>query len=281
MSANAASTVSDREFASFRSLIYEVAGIHLGESKRALLAARLARRVRQLGLASFSEYYDHVEREGEPELTRLLDAITTNETHFFREPRQFEAIERTVIPSWLEADRPRLVRVWSAGCSTGEEPYSIAMLLHDSLAARGWSIEILATDLSTRVLAQAEEGEWSIERAAEIPERYLKRYMLRGTGTKSGRMAAGDELRAMISFRRLNLNDARWDVEGSFDLIFCRNVLIYFDGESKRRVIARLLDRLAPEGLFLLGHSESLCGWNHGLRGAGPTMYRRPEAGGA
>ncbi len=273
--------VSDREFASFRSLIYEVAGIHLGESKRALLAARLARRLRQLGLASLSEYYDHVERAGEPELTRLLDAITTNETHFFREPRQFEAIEREVIPSWLESGRRRAARVWSAGCSTGEEPYSIAMLLHDRLAARGWSIEILATDLSTRVLAQAEEGEWSIERAAEIPERYRKRYMLRGTGAKAGRMAAGDELRSMISFRRVNLNDALWEVEGSFDLIFCRNVLIYFDGESKRRVIARLLDRLAPEGLFLLGHSESLCGWNHGLRSAGPTMYRRPESGAA
>ncbi len=280
MEGHAAAAVSDREFTLFRSLIYEVAGIHLNESKRALLAARLARRLRQLGLGTLSAYYDLVEREGEAELTHLLDAITTNETHFFREPRQFEAIESAVIPAWLaEPGRPQTVRVWSAGCSTGEEPYSIAMLLHERLVSRGWRAEIVATDLSTRVLAEAEEGEWSIERAPEIPELYLRRYMLRGTGSKTGRMAASDEIRSMIAFRRLNLNDAQWGVEGTFDLIFCRNVLIYFDAESKQRVISRLFSHLAPEGLLLLGHSESLCGWNQGLRSAGPTMYRKPEAG--
>ncbi|HSN69045.1 MAG TPA: protein-glutamate O-methyltransferase CheR, partial [Thermoanaerobaculia bacterium] len=195
MQAHGASAVSDREFDLFRSLIYDVAGIHLNESKRALLGARLARRLRQLGLATLSAYYDHLEKEGEAELTHLLDAITTNETHFFREPRQFETIERSVIPAWLEeGNRAHLVRVWSAGCSTGEEPYSIAMLLHERLVTRGWRVEILATDLSTRVLDQAREGEWSIERAVEIPEPYLRRYMLRGTGSKTGLMAAGDEI---------------------------------------------------------------------------------------
>ncbi len=276
MQGHATAAVSDREFDLFRSLIYETAGIHLNDSKRALLGARLGRRLRQLGLESLSAYYAHVAREGERELAHLLDAITTNETHFFREPRQFEELDRTVIPAWLAAQRPRAVRVWSAGCSTGEEPYSIAMLLHAALASRGWRVQIVATDLSMRVLAQAEEGEWSLARAAEIPEPYLRRYMLRGTGSKAGRIAAGDEIRSMISFRRLNLNDAPWPIEGTFDLIFCRNVLIYFDAESKRRAIASLLERLAPGGILLLGHSESLCGWNHGLRSVGPTMYAKP-----
>jgi chemotaxis protein methyltransferase CheR len=276
MSVDGACAVSDREFALFRSLIYDAAGIHLNESKRALLSARLARRLRQLGMATLSAYYDHVSREGEAELIHLLDAITTNETHFFREPRQFEALEKSVIPAWLAAERAHHVRVWSAGCSTGEEPYSIAMLLHDKLVTRGWTVEILATDLSTRVLDQAREGEWGIDRAAEIPEAYLKRYMLRGTGTKNGKMAAGDEIHSMVAVKRLNLHDDSWGVEGRFDLIFCRNVLIYFDAESKQRVLARLLDRLAPGGMLLLGHSESLCGWNQGLRSVGPTMYARP-----
>lgn len=278
MEAHASGMVSDREFTLFRSLIYEVAGIHLNESKRALLGARLARRLRQLGLDTLSAYYEHVAREGEPELTLLLDAITTNETHFFREPRQFDIIASSVIPALLAAHgRPKSIRVWSAGCSTGEEPYSIAMLLHDRLAVCGWDIEIFATDLSTRALAQAEAGEWRIQSASEIPPAYLRRYMLRGVESNTGRMAAGDEIRSLITFRRLNLHDRDWPLEGSFDLIFCRNVLIYFDAESKRRVLSRLVDRLAPDGLLLLGHSESLCGWNPGLRSIGPTMYGRSE----
>jgi chemotaxis protein methyltransferase CheR len=267
-----------REFKLFQKLIHDEAGIYLSDAKQALLVGRLAKRLRALGLASFEEYYERVALDDGEERVRMLDCICTNETHFFREPQQFTYLETTLVPA-LRAEGPRTLKVWSAACSTGEEPYSIAMLLmHHFPKSSGFKIEILGTDLSTRVLARAEKGVWPIERREEIPEAFLKRFMLRGQGAHSGEMKAGDDIRSVVRFARVNLNEEGLDVGGPFDLVFCRNVLIYFDPTSKAAVIRRLLKRMTPKSHLFLGHSESLLGMNEWVRRVGPTVYR-PEAG--
>ena len=278
-SAWALDPITDRQYTLLRQLVHREAGINLGPAKRELLVGRLSRRLRELGLTSFGDYYDYVVgRGGVAELTQLLDLVATNETHFFREPAHFDFIERQLCSAWAagaEAGaRSRTVRLWSAACSTGEEPYSLAMLLLARLPAEaGWSVEILATDISTRVLQRAEAAVWPGEKAREIPTPYLKRFMLRGVGTQEGRMKAGPELRAAVQFRRLNLNDDRYAVGAPFDMIFCRNVLIYFDPPTKAGVVRRLSEHLAPGGHPVLGHSESVHGMTTGLRTVGPTVY--------
>jgi len=273
--------ISDREFSLFQKLIYGEAGIHLAPHKKALLEARLSKHIRELGLDSFGAYYKRVaeERDGE-ELVHMLDRVSTNETHFFREPRQFEFLEGGVFPEWhAQANagaKPKRIRLWSAGCSTGEEPYSIAMLLFEHFPpANGWELEILATDLSTRVLDRARKAVWPIDKSREIPEQLLKRYMLRGTGSQHGNMKAGPQILSLIRFERVNLNDETYSITGKFDAIFCRNVLIYFDTQSRARVIDRLLDYLDPSGYLFVGHAESLTGVTERARHVLPTIYRR------
>jgi chemotaxis protein methyltransferase CheR len=266
-------TLTTKEFRLFQALVHREAGIALSYQKRALLVGRLAPRLRALSLESFGAYYDHVQGD-HVELVRMIDSICTNETHFFREPKQFAFLENDVLPAWRAAgdagSRPKQVRVWSAACSTGEEPYSIAMTLAAHLP--GWSIDILGSDLSTKVLERAAAGIWPVERAAEIPVHYRKTFMLRGHGPQEGKMAARPELSSLIRFVRVNLHHDSYPVGGRFDLIFCRNVLIYFDIPSKNRVIDRLVDRLDPHGYLFLGHAESLN--NHDrVQAAGPTVY--------
>lgn len=271
--------VSDREFALFQKLIYREAGIHLVPAKKALLEARLTRRLRELSLSSFAAYYRHIlDADHSDELIVLLDRIATNETHFFREPKQFEFLENEVFPAWKERNQSaggtRHIRVWSAACSSGEEPYSLAMMLWNHFPpGSGWDFEILATDLSTRALGTGATGIWPIDKASEIPQDYLKKYMLKGTGEQSGNMKAGAELRSVVRFERLNLNDDDYPVAENLDLIFCRNVLIYFDTQSRARVIQRLLDRLAPNGFLFVGHAESLTGVTDRVRYVVPTIY--------
>jgi len=271
-------TLSTKEFRLFQSLVHREAGISLSDQKRALLVGRLAPRMRELEITSFGAYFDRVSSDA-VELVRMIDAVCTNETHFFREPKQFTFLEQEVIPRWRAAaergERRRDVRVWSAGCSTGEEPYSIAMTLAANLP--GWNVEIVATDLSTKVLDRAAAGIWSIDRAEEIPPHYRKTFMLRGSGPQAGKMAARPELSSLIRFARVNLNHESYPVAGRFDLVFCRNVLIYFDGPSKQRIINRLLDRLDPHGFFFLGHSESLNSFDR-VRAAGTTVYTLAES---
>ena len=271
--------ISAKEFALFRDLIQRESGIFLSEAKKALVVGRLGRRLRELGLRSLAAYYRLLVEGDEQERTRMLDCICTNETHFFREPRQFEFLEQRVFPDWAAraaAGRPRRIRAWSAACSTGEEPYSLAMtLLAHFPPSSGWTLEILASDLSTRALDQARAGLWSVDKAREIPERYLKAFMLRGTGAQEGVMKAGPEIRSLLRFQRVNLNQDRYPVQGPFDLVFCRNVLIYFDVASKARVVHRLLDELAPGGYLFLGHAESLTGLSDRGRSVGPTVYVR------
>jgi len=269
--------LTTKEFRLFQSLVHREAGISLSDQKRALLVGRLAPRLRALSIASFGAYFDRVTADRD-ELVRMLDSVCTNETHFFREPKQFAFLENEVVPRWRaeaeQGERRREVRVWSAGCSTGEEPYSIAMLLASHLP--DWSIEITATDLSTKVLDRATSAIWPMERAEEIPLHYRKTFMLRGSGPQEGKMAARPELSALIRFARVNLHHDTYPVAERFDLIFCRNVLIYFDAPTKRRIIHRLLDRLDSRGLLFLGHSESLNSFDR-VRTAGPTVYALKE----
>ena len=268
--------VSDRDFLRFQALIHREAGIWLAPVKKALLVGRLAKRLRELGLTSYGAYYERVV-EDEAERIRMLDAICTNETHFFREPRHFEFLVDKVFPAWradaAEGRRAHRIRVWSAACSTGEEPYTIAMeLLH--AFPTGWELEVLASDLSTKVLDRAAAGIWPIEKAKEIPDGHRKAFMLRGFGAQEGLMKAGPELREIVRFARVNLVGDAWPGGPPFDLVFCRNVLIYFERQSKTAVVERLLERLDPRGYLFLGHAESLGGFTARARPVLPTVYQ-------
>jgi len=271
--------LSDREFSLFQRLIHAEAGIFLPEAKKALIVARLGKRLRTLELPTFAAYFDHVQTDTE-EKTVMLDSICTNETRFFREPRQFEFLENDVLPKWRErgnaGEMPKKIRVWSAACSTGEEPYSLAMVLRTHFPAdEGWTIEILASDISTKVLATAREGIWPFQRSSEIPAPYLRAYMLRGIRAEEGKIRAQPNIRSLIEFRRINLNEESYPVEGTFDLIFCRNVMIYFNRETKAAVVEKLSRHLSPTGLLFLGHSETLHGASQSLAHVGPTAYAR------
>jgi chemotaxis protein methyltransferase CheR len=269
--------LTQRDFTHIQQLVYREAGIWLSPAKKALVVGRLSRRLRELGGASFRGYLDQVEAD-KAEKLRLLDALCTHETHFFREPQHFDFLEREVLPAWRArgdtgSGAGRRVRVWSAACSTGEEPYTLAMVLRHHLPAEeGWQIDILASDLSTRILERARQALWPIDKAEEIPKRYLRAYMLRGVGSQAGWMKAGPELRELVRFQRVNLNDGQ-GVTGHFDLIFCRNVLIYFDMASKARAVERLLGHLGPRGFLFLGHAESLTGLTSRTRTVMSTVY--------
>jgi chemotaxis protein methyltransferase CheR len=267
-------SIRDDEFALFQALVRREAGIALGVHKKPLLVSRLSPRLRALGVRSFADYYKLVtEPKGGPELVRMLDCICTNETRFFREPAQFKFLEREVIPAWIQGG-PRRIQVWSAACSTGEEPYSAAMTLLHHLPPSDFPIEILASDLSTRVLERAQRAIWPLERAEEIPLDYLHAYMLRGKDAQRGNMKAGPEIRRLVSFRRINLNEDTRLSPGLFDLILCRNVLIYFDAATRASVMSRLLGCLRPRGYLFLGHAESLNGSTDRMQNMIPAVYQ-------
>jgi chemotaxis protein methyltransferase CheR len=272
--------LSDDLFDSFRDLIYREAGIALTDGKKSLFVSRMAGRLRELQIPSFEAYHRLVSDPASvDERGRMLDRICTNETQFFRDSRQFLFLNDELFPR-LEAESvargTRRIRAWSAACSTGEEPYSLAMaLLHRFPPAAGWQIEVVATDLSNKVLTIARAGLWPIEKSSDIPMVYRKEFMLRGTGTQLGKMKAGPEISAVIKFDRLNLNDPPYPVDGQFDFIFCRNVLIYFDHESKARVVERLLDHLVPDGCLFLGYAETTATLSDRLHSVGPNVYAR------
>jgi chemotaxis protein methyltransferase CheR len=274
-------SVSPALFQKFQKLIYAETGIWLGSSKTALLCGRLFRRLRALEMTSLKNYYECVSQPHQhEERAQMIDAITTNETRFFREPRQFDFLVQIVFPRWQsEAERglrARRLRIWSAGCSSGEEPYTVAMLLARHLPAdQGWDARILATDISNRVLEKACKGIYPIAKAAEIPKDLLHGFMLRGKAEREGEMKVKVEIQQMIDFRRLNLNEDPNLIEGPFDAIFCRNVLIYFDAESKQRVVTNLLRHLIANGLLFVGHAENLNIMTTELRSLGPTIYTK------
>jgi chemotaxis protein methyltransferase CheR len=274
-------SVSPALFEKFQKLIYAETGIWLGSSKTALLCGRLFRRLRTLEINSLQSYYECVSQpEQHEERARMIDAITTNETRFYREPRQFEFLVQRVFPHWQsDAERglrPRRVKIWSAGCSSGEEPYTVAMLLATHLPAeQGWDTRILATDISTRVLEKARKGIYPIARSAELPKDLLHAFMLRGMAERQGEIKVKVEIQQMIDFQRLNLDRESDLVEGPFDAIFCRNVLIYFDAASKQRVVTSLIRHLMANGLLFVGHAENLTTVFPQLRSLEPTIYTK------
>ncbi|UFH50058.1 CheR family methyltransferase [Pseudomonas sp. KNUC1026] len=263
--------LSDAVFAQFQQWIYQRAGIHMAPSKRALVAGRLAGRLRHHNLADYSQYFAMVSSGvGAPEAQVALDLLTTNETYFFREPKHFDWL-RQQLPT---LQRPgRTLRVWSAACSSGEEPYSLAMLLADCLGDKPW--EILGTDISTRVLEKAARGHYPMERARNLSHEHLSRYCLKGTGKQAGTLLVDKHLRERVQFMQVNLNE-RLPRMGEFDVILLRNVLIYFDPPTKQRVVERLLPFLRSGGAFLVSHSESLNGVTEALTMVSPSIYRKP-----
>jgi chemotaxis protein methyltransferase CheR len=266
--------ISDREFASFRRFIFDMAGITMSDSKKALVSGRLAKRLQHHGLETYDAYFQLLQSGQHPdEVQQAVDLLTTNETYFFREARHFELLREAA-----EAALPKLragspFRVWSAACSSGEEPYSIAMVLADVLGNAPW--EITASDISTRVLQRARQGHYPMERASHVPQDYLRRFCLKGIREQAGTLLVERTLRQRVQFRQVNLNtDLPADL-GAYDVVFLRNVMIYFNGDTKREVVARVASRLKPGGTFFIGHSESLHEINDTLRPVMPSVYRK------
>ena len=242
-----------RDFDRARKLIHERAGIALGDGKAEMVYSRLVKRLRALGIRRFGEYLAQLDDRAHPEWEHFVNALTTNQTEFFREAHHF-----TMLAAHAQKIRGRPVRVWSAASATGEEPYSIAITLCEAFETLKPPVEILATDLDTRVLTQAREGVYPLDKVSAVDPERLRRFFLKGRGGREGQARVRDAVRDLVTFRPLNLRETQWSVEGSFDAIFCRNVLIYFDKPTQRAVLERLWARMAPGGLYFAGHSESL-----------------------
>lgn len=267
--ANAA--LCDQEFAQLRDLIYRIAGISMSPAKKQLISSRLAKRLRHHSLTSYGDYFRLITSpQGKDELQVAVDALTTNETHFFREPKHFDFLRQRIIPARKAG---RGLRIWSAACSSGEEPYSIAMLLDEMLGSEPW--EVVASDISARVLEKARSGLFHAARIPEIPKPYLNRYCLKGVGEYDGTLLIEQSLRGRVRFMQHNLTETPAKL-GEFEVIFLRNVMIYFNQETKRQVVARLLPLLRPGGHLIVGHSESLNGVTDAMQLVVPSVYRKP-----
>jgi chemotaxis protein methyltransferase CheR len=272
--------ISASDFTRLAKLVYETCGIRLNASKKLMVETRLRKRVHDTGARTMSEYWKLLSRKGacEQELVRFIDAITTNKTDFFREPRHFEYLVEQVLPplsAHLKAHK-RPLKVWSAGCSTGKEPYTLAMVLSEA-QRRGVINEfcILGTDISTEVLKQASRAIYQESDIEPIPEALRKKYLLksRNEGSRTFRMVP--EIRQVVDLQRLNLMDASYRFDKPFDVIFCRNVMIYFDRPTQQAVVNRFHACLRPGGYLFTGHSETLNGLATQLMNAAPTIYRR------
>lgn len=273
----AALALKPEEFHQIRKLAHERFGLDLKPGKEALVAARLAKKLRQRGFQTFTEYYRHVLSDSSGEaLIELIDSLTTNHTSFLRERAHFEFLAEAALQ---EFHKVRRLEIWSAACSSGEEPYSIAMYVADALGvgpAGQREFRILATDISTRVLAVAKRGVYPTERFHEVPEAWRKRFLLRGEGECRGFLKVKPGLAQRIEFERLNLIE-RFDGRRLFHFIFCRNVMMYFDKPTQQSIVQRLSACLEPGGYLFVGHSESLNGVEHGLRYVQPATYRREK----
>ena len=267
----------DAVFARFSALIQQECGIKMPEAKKTMLEARLRKRLRALGFDDFEHYADYVFGSGgfEQELVHLLDVVTTNKTDFFREGVQFDYLQRTALPVLLECGLRGPLRAWSAGCSTGEEAYTLAMVLEEFRAMRhGFEYQILATDLSTRVLQAAARGIYRAERIEPVPQLLRSRYLLRSSDRTRDLVRVKPELRARVSFQRLNFRDREYAVGAPHHVVFCRNVLIYFEKEFQRDLLQRLIERMVPGGYLFLGHTESIHGMGLPVTPVGFSTYR-------
>jgi chemotaxis protein methyltransferase CheR len=276
MAVNYEYAFTDRHFQHLRAVIHQHTGIHLAETKRELVYSRLSRRLRKLGLEAFDDYLQLLGEHDPGEFTEFVNAITTNLTAFFREPHHFDYLATTLLPELIKArQRERRLRIWSAGCSTGEEPYSIVMVLLESLPEiNQWDARVLATDLDTEVIRKAMAGIYAAERVNGLSAARLKRWFQKGSGSREGLVRVAPELRRLITFKPLNLMHS-WPMRGQFDLIFCRNVVIYFDKKTQRALFDRFANVLCSDGHLFIGHSESLFNLSERFESIGKTMYRR------
>ena len=265
---------TDRDFRQIRDFAAEHTGIVLSDGKRDMVYSRLSRRLRELGLVRFAEYLRLLSSDTD-ELGRCINALTTNLTSFFREAHHFEYLANSVIPELAEDRERRRIRIWSAGCSTGEEPYSLAMTLRDSVPDdRDWDTRILATDLDSEVVARGRTGVYTQERVQGLDKARTKRWFRRGIGNQDGLVRVAADLQQLITFKQLNLL-RDWPVKGPFDAIFCRNVVIYFNKDTQRRLFDRFADLLSADGYLFIGHSESLFKVTDRFELIGETIYRR------
>ncbi|HLF95769.1 MAG TPA: CheR family methyltransferase [Methylococcaceae bacterium] len=260
---------TQKDFDAIRTLIYDHAGIKLGDNKKPMVYSRLARRLRATGLASFQDYLLLLERIGGQEWEAFVNSLTTNLTSFFREAHHFPILAEHVRN--LGGKRP--LRIWCSAASTGEEPYTIAMTLADAFGSLTPPARILATDIDTNVLQTAQAGVYPLERLEKLPEALVQRFFLKGTGRRDGHAKVRHELRELIHFQRLNLLDERWDIRGPYDAIFCRNVMIYFDKDTQRKILEKFAPLLEPHGLLFAGHSESFFHATDLFKLRGKTVY--------
>jgi chemotaxis protein methyltransferase CheR len=273
--------ISDRDFNAIRTMIYQEAGISLSDGKRALVCSRLAKRLRHLNLRNHAEYLDYLatrDPEG-AERQVMINCLTTNKTDFFREAHHFTFLREHVFPRIERAAAqggPRRLRIWSAACSTGEEPYSVAMTILEHFGSlRGWDVQVLASDINTEVLQKAAEGVYASERIDGLEDRIQRKYFLRGTGLRAGFCQVRPEVRRLVAFRQINFMDQSWPLRTRFDVIFCRNVIIYFDAPTQEQLLPRLVGQLTDNGYLILGHSENLYWLADLLAPLGNTVYQR------
>jgi chemotaxis protein methyltransferase CheR len=261
-------SITDQEFTQFQRFIYEAAGITLSSAKKALVGGRLAKRLQQHQVGSYGAYFRLLASGESPDEVQIaVDLLTTNETYFFREAKHFDLLRRLGSAARKRAEP---FRVWSAASSSGEEAYSIAMVLADCLMDSSW--EVIGSDISTRVLERARLGHYPMERTKHIPPEYLKRFCLKGMGAQEGTLLVERSLRSRVQFLPVNLN-APLPKLGMFDVVFLRNVMIYFNENTKRQVVGRILALLKPGGHFLVGHSETLNGISDAVQPMTPSIY--------
>ncbi len=271
-------TIQDGEFRLFRDLIYNEVGINLTEKKKTLLVSRLAKRLMELNLESFSDYFAIVSKDRQ-ELLFLVNRISTNLTTFFRERVHFEFLQNAFLKDMREKARrtgERKITVWSAACSTGEEPYSIAISLMEGIQRDScWNIKIVASDINTNVLEATETAVYDEGSLEKVPKHLWKKYFLRGTDKYGGKYRVKDFVKGMVLTRRFNLMNKEWPIRGGFDAVFCRNVLIYFDRKTQEETVSKLCRYLSVGGYLFLGHSEAGLGRMNSLKAVMPSIYRR------
>ncbi|XZE20460.1 CheR family methyltransferase [Pirellulaceae bacterium SH449] len=276
-------SLTSKEYQTVKSLIYQFAGIALTDYKQVMVQGRLNKRMRKLEIDSYRAYLDYLQDPSNTEeVTHFINVMTTNKTDFFREPHHFEYLARTAFPEVVkraEKTGEKRLRIWCSASSTGEEPYTIAMAVREYFgAAHGWDIKILASDIDTEVLSAAEEGTYQPERVSELPSELLKRYFERPTQLTDGNFVVKSALRDLLTFRKINLHDSKWPIHTAFDMIFCRNVMIYFDSAAQSKIINHFGDYLKQDGLLFIGHSESIFGLSDQFALMGDTIYKKTSA---
>ncbi|HON77710.1 MAG TPA: protein-glutamate O-methyltransferase CheR [Spirochaetota bacterium] len=265
--------LTDKDFNLFREVIYRESGINLSPMKKALVQSRLMRRMRELQIRNFNEYYDYLNDNYEEERIHLINCITTNKTDFFREAGHFDYMKNEVLPKYVNENK-KTIRIWSAGCSTGEEPYTIAISLLEYFKDKTLpDIKILATDIDTKVLETAMEGVYKEETVKVVDREVLRRYALKGVGSNAGFYRMKDSVKKLIHYRRLNLLDDTFPLKNKFDIIFCRNVVIYFDRNSQVKLFKQFYNYLNNDGYLFIGHSETLTSVSNLFHFRGRSVY--------